>query len=76
MELKPKSPLEKIEIQSYKKDAEDFKRILEHLNKSNKEEGEYTSEDLFRFILSAGIEKMPSLAKAFPGKRSPRSTKK
>ena len=61
MELKPKLATGDFSTKAFNQDINKFGRVLDILNKNNKEEGEFTSEDLFSFLLNQGIENLPEI---------------
>ena len=61
MELRPRLRTDEFSTKAYSQDIKKFGMALDILNKNNKEEGEYTSEDLFSFLLSHGLDNMPDV---------------
>lgn len=79
MELKPRLATGELNVRAFNSDITRFNRFIELLNESLKgQEGEYTQEDVFSFLLSNGLEQYPDIKSKIddlPKRRGRRSSK-
>ncbi len=57
--LVPKRKATTVNLSAYSSDHERFKKFINLLNEDLDEEGEYTEEDVFSFMLMKGLESYP-----------------
>ncbi len=57
--LVPKRKASTINLSAYASDHDKFKKFIDLLNEDLNDEGEYTEEDVFSFLLMKGLDSFP-----------------